>query len=150
MLPADKIMAPTDFSKASRFAIRQASQLAEHFGAELVVAHVIEPVSVPPDLDYGVDSPIYEPGLYRECEERLQDLVRSQMPEKIPVRTVLCYGDAPREICRIARDEGVDLIVLSTHGLTGWRHLVFGSVAEKVVRLAGCPVLTLRAPQDGD
>ena len=57
---------------------------------------------------------------------------------------VIRYGDASREIVRIAREEEADVIVIATHGLTGWRHLVFGSVAEKVVRLAECPVLTIR------
>ncbi|HUV14514.1 MAG TPA: universal stress protein, partial [Acidobacteriota bacterium] len=61
-------------------------------------------------------------------------------------RTMVSYGDPAKEIVRIAEEESVDLIVIATHGLTGWQHLVFGSVAEKVVRTAKCPVLTVRCP----
>jgi len=65
------------------------------------------------------------------------------------VRQIVVLGGAADEIIRISGEEKVDLIVIATHGQTGWRHMVFGSVAEKVVRLAPCPVLTVRAPHKG-
>jgi nucleotide-binding universal stress UspA family protein len=65
----------------------------------------------------------------------------------LAVRTAVGHGDAGAEIVRLASDEAADLIVIATHGTTGWRHAMFGSVAEKVVRLARRPVLTIPAPQ---
>ena len=59
----------------------------------------------------------------------------------------MSHGDPAKEIVRIAIDENIDMIVIATHGLTGWQHIVFGSVAEKVVRFAECPVLTVRGPR---
>lgn len=64
------------------------------------------------------------------------------------IRTIVGHGDVADEIVRIAETEKADLIVTATHGTTGWRRFVFGSVAEKVVRLAKCPVLTIRNPQE--
>ncbi|MEJ2081744.1 MAG: universal stress protein, partial [Acidobacteriota bacterium] len=70
---------------------------------------------------------------------------RSLVDRGIRTRTMVTHGDPAREIVRIARDEDADLIVIATHGLTGWQHIVFGSVAEKVVRTADRPVLTVRS-----
>jgi universal stress protein A len=78
---------------------------------------------------------------------RLRELHDAMVAAKVSVRTMVGHGDAAGEIVLIAGKEHVDLIVIATHGWTGLRHLVFGSVAEKVVRLAPCPVLTIRAPQ---
>ncbi len=144
MLPFKKILAPTDFSEASIRAIEQAAELAKFFAGELCLVHVVEPMpATSPEFDYGFDVTGYEPGLYSSAEERLQEVLE-RVPKEIKARAVIRYGDASREVVRIAREEEVQLIVIATHGLTGWRHLVFGSVAEKVVRLAQCPVLTLR------
>jgi nucleotide-binding universal stress UspA family protein len=63
-------------------------------------------------------------------------------PKYIPASSV-GVGDPAEEIVRLAKTESVDLLVISTHGVTGWRHLVFGSVAEKIIRLADCPVLVI-------
>lgn len=145
MLPFKKILAPTDFSQASLNAIARAVEVTEFFNAELCILHVVEPMpATSPEFDYGFDVSGYEPGLYSSAEERLQEVsgrFSSVGPRR---RTLLRYGDAAREIVSLAEEEPFDLIVIATHGLTGWRHLVFGSVAEKVVRLACCPVLTFR------
>lgn len=144
MLPFKKILAPTDFSEASLRAIGQASELARFFDGELCLVHVVEPMpATSPEFDYGFDVSGYEPGLYSSAEERLQEVL-DRVPKEVRARAVIRYGDASREIVRISGEEDVDVIVIATHGLTGWRHLVFGSVAEKVVRLAQCPVLTIR------
>jgi nucleotide-binding universal stress UspA family protein len=68
------------------------------------------------------------------------------VPPDVIAHPVLASGDPPREIIRAAEDQKIDLIVIATHGHTGWGRLLFGSVAEKVVRLAPCPVLTIKAP----
>ena len=144
MLPFKKILAPTDFSDASMRAIGHASELASFFDGELCLVHVVEPMpATSPEFDYGFDVSGYEPGLYSSAEERLQEVL-DRISKEICARAVIRYGDAAREIVRISREEETDVIVIATHGLTGWRHLVFGSVAEKVVRLAECPVLTIR------
>lgn len=148
MLPFKRILAPIDFSHASLQALQTAAELARHFDAELLVAHVVEPVpAVTPDFGYGVDVSGYETGVYANTEERLAETVQESVPEDLKSRPLLKYGEAAREIVRMAEREEAQLIVIATHGLTGWRHLVFGSVAEKVVRLACCPVLTLRIPE---
>jgi nucleotide-binding universal stress UspA family protein len=70
------------------------------------------------------------------------------VPKELHVRQIVALGEAADEIIRISEETKADLVVIATHGQTGWRRLVFGSVAEKVVRLAPCPVLTIRAPHE--
>lgn len=145
MLPVKKILAPTDFSEIALETLGVAAELARHFGAELEVLHVIPTVpALPADPHYNFEVPAYQEALRAEAEKRLAETVKTRVGEQIPTRTRVSYGDPAREIVRAAEDDGVDLIVIATHGLTGWQHLVFGSVAEKVVRLATCPVLTIR------
>ena len=69
--------------------------------------------------------------------------MENRIPRGLPARAAIAHGDAATEIVHIADTEAAEVIVISTHGLTGWRHLVFGSVAEKVVRLARRPVLVI-------
>lgn len=147
MLPFSRILSPTDFSAASLEALDRAVELATLFQAELLLAHVVEPIpAVTPDFGYGFDVTTFESGVYSGNEERLREVIARRVPEDVRSRSLLSYGEPASEIVKIAADESADLIVIATHGLTGWRHLVFGSVAEKVVRLAGCPVLSLRIP----
>lgn len=152
MLPFKRILAPTDFSDASLKAIDRAAEIAAFFKGELCLLHVVEPMpATSPEFDYGFDVSGYEPGLYSNAEERLQEILEKHSSGEVKVRTLLRYGEASREIVGFAEQESSDLIVIATHGLTGWRHLVFGSVAEKVVRLAPCAVMTFRFadPQGG-
>jgi universal stress protein A len=145
MLPIRRILAPTDFSDVSVDTVISASELARHFGADLLVAHVIPPVpTLPSDPHFNFEVPAYQEALRENAERRLREAVRSLVDGGIEARTMVTHGDPAREIVRIARDERVDLIVIATHGLTGWQHIVFGSVAEKVVRTADRPVLTVR------
>lgn len=153
MLPFRRILVTTDFSDTSLAAFPIAAELASHFGGELVVAHVLPvdsptPWDIPPYADFGLTSiplPEYEAQVLREVERRLAAVVAGHAPAAIPTRTIVGRGDAAAEVCRIAAAEQVDLVVLATHGWTGWRHLVFGSVAEMILRDAGCPVLSIRA-----
>jgi nucleotide-binding universal stress UspA family protein len=150
MLPFKKILCPTDFSEASFVALKRAEELARHFAAELIVAHVIPtlpgPHSFPdPQASFNFDVPLFQQELAIKAEQMLKDLVSHH---KVGTRNVVTTGEAAPEIIRIAQQEHVDLIVIASHGLTGWRRLVFGSVAEKVVRRATCPVLTIMAPPE--
>ncbi|UCF36299.1 MAG: universal stress protein [Acidobacteriota bacterium] len=145
MLPVKRVLAPTDFSDVSVETVRNASELAGHFGAELMVAHVIPPIpTLPSDPHYNFEVPAYQDALRENAERQLADTISNQVAQGIRTRTLVSYGDPAREIVRLAEEEEVDLIVIATHGLTGWQHIVFGSVAEKVVRTARCAVLTVR------
>jgi universal stress protein A len=151
MLPIRKILAPIDFSEVSVETLVQASELTRHFQAELVVVHVIAPVpTLPADPNYSFEVPAYEEALRANSDKQLAEIVGKHVDDDIVTTRIVGYGDPAREIVRTADEEGADLIVIATHGLTGWQHLVFGSVAEKVVRQARCPVLTVRQGQSGE
>ena len=152
MLPFKRILCPTDFSEPAFVALKRAEELARHFGAELIVAHVIPPVPGPhsfpdPQASFKFDVPLYQQELAIKAEEMLKELVSHH---KVATRNLVTTGEAAPEILRIAHQEHVDLIVIASHGLTGRRRLVFGSVAEKVVRQATCPVLTIVAPPEAE
>ena len=151
MLPIKKILCPTDFSKPAAAALKRAEEVARHFGAELLVTHVIPPVPGPhlfpdPPVASSFDVPLYQQELAIYAEKILKDLVSHQVSSEVRTLDLVTTGEAAPEILQIADKEQVDLIVIASHGLTGWRRLVFGSVAEKVVRQAPCPVLTIVAP----
>ncbi|MDP1760936.1 MAG: universal stress protein, partial [Deltaproteobacteria bacterium] len=99
-----------------------------------------------PQASFNFDVPLYQQELAIHAEKMLQDLVAHH---KVRTRDLVTTGGAAPEILRIAQQEHADLIVIASHGLTGWRRLVHGSVAEKVVRQATCPVLTIMAPPEG-
>jgi nucleotide-binding universal stress UspA family protein len=80
------------------------------------------------------------------AKKSLEEVINQRVPKELRARQIIVLRGAADEIIRITEEEKVDLIVIATHGQTGWRHMIFGSVAEKVVRLAPCPVLTIRAP----
>jgi nucleotide-binding universal stress UspA family protein len=153
MLPFKKILCPTDFSEPSYEALKVANELASHFSSELFVVHVISPVPLVPVAPAAPTAPVafnipqYQQELEISSRKMLEDVVKQKVPEKIWVHTEVVLGEASDQIVKIADEEKVDLIVIAAHGQTGWRRLVFGSVTEKVVRLASKPVLTIRAPQ---
>ncbi len=144
MLPLKKILYPTDFSDASYEALKVANEVAVDHSAELCVVHITPPVPVAAAAT-GY-SAIAE--MERSEEISLQELIKERIPKELHVQQIVTVGEAADEIIQIAERERVDLIVIGTHGQTGWRHVVFGSVAEKVVRFAPCPVLTIRAPHE--
>jgi nucleotide-binding universal stress UspA family protein len=151
MLPFKRILCPTDFSEPALTALKRAEELARHFAAELIVAHVIPPLPGPhsfpdPQADFTFDVPLYQQELAIKAEQMLKELVSHQVSQEVRTRDLVTTGEAALEILRITQQEHVDLIVIASHGLTGWRRLVFGSVTEKVVRQATCPVLTIVAP----
>lgn len=150
MLPFKKVLSPTDFSEASYAGLAVANELAVHFSAELLVVHVVAAVPIP-IMDSGeglggFDVSSYQLELEASAKNSLQELLDQRVSKELRVRPLVAYGDAANEVVRIAEAEQVDLIVIATHGMTGWRHFIFGSVAEKVVRHAPCPVMTIRAP----
>jgi nucleotide-binding universal stress UspA family protein len=149
MLPLKKIVCPTDFSEASGKALADALELAREFTAEIVLVNVIPvlpPAPSDPNISFAV--PEYERALHVDAERRLKEMDAALAGKGVAVRSAVGHGDPGAEIVRIAKDENADLIVIATHGMTGWRHAMFGSVAEKVVRLAHRPVLTVPAPSE--
>ena len=147
MLAIKRILCATDFSDPSYEGLKYAIELATLFNADLCVANVVPAVPpLPSNPNFVFEIPEYERGLHADAERKLRELIEERVPKSLKVRTVIGHGDAGSEIVRIAEDERADLIVMATTGLTGLRHILFGSVAEKVVRLAACPVLTVRGP----
>jgi nucleotide-binding universal stress UspA family protein len=146
MIPFKKILVPTDFSDPSYEALKLANELALHFGSELYVIHVVPLVPGTPSTTDPVafNVPLYQQGLQMSYKDLLNEVIEKWVSKELWVRPMTLQGNAAHEIVRIADDEDIDLIVISTHGETGLGHLIFGSVAEKVVRLAPCPVLTTR------
>jgi nucleotide-binding universal stress UspA family protein len=146
MLPVKRILCPTDFSEPSYQAIKAAAELAEHFSAELLLLHAVTPIPILPQP--MVSSSFDVGGYFQEIREAgrtaLEEVARTRVPQGVQTRPLVVAGDAATEIARAAADAGADLIVIATHGRTGWRHLVNGSVAEKVVRQARCPVLIIQ------
>jgi universal stress protein A len=146
MLPFKRILCPTDFSEPSSQAFIVAGELAAQFGAEVCLVHVVSVVpALPPDPNYLFRVPEYEQALHADAQGRLRKLAEEIGKRGINAHTVVGHGDAGSEIVRIAKEEEADLIVIATHGSTGLEHILFGSVAERVVRLAQCPVLSVRA-----
>jgi nucleotide-binding universal stress UspA family protein len=147
MLPLHRIVCPMDFSEPSHKALRAGIEIAVQFRSELIVLHVIAPAApgIPTDPTYAfAGTEEYEKAVRTRAEEQLT-VVEKNLPQGLQSRTVIRSGEAAEEIVRFAKQDAVDLIVISTHGLTGWRHLVFGSIAEKVIRLSERPVLVIPA-----
>jgi universal stress protein A len=136
-----------NFSEPSYKALQVAIEFASHFQAELLLAHFVVTATpgVPADPMLAfAGQETYEQAAKSAAEDQLT-MATQDIPTELKSRCVLGVGDAAEEIVRLARTDGADLIVICTHGLTGWRHLVFGSVAEKVVQLSDRPVLVLPA-----
>ena len=145
MFTVRKILHPTDFSPSSELAFEAACALARDRGAELVVLHVVEvPLSVPSGVMTAPPAPIAEADRGAALAK-----LRAIKPADgmLQVHHRLEMGDVAQAILSVAKEIAADLIVLGTHGRTGLSRLLMGSVAEKVVRSASCPVLTLRAPE---
>jgi len=146
-----RILVPVDFSDCARAALDYARFVADRFGATIDVLHVVEPpaavVPAMATLEGGVSlpiSPVDRTHAARELEQWITDARRGT---ETRVRPRLDSGDAHSTILRLAAEEPFDLIIMGTHGRTGLGHLLLGSVAEKVVRRAPCPVLTVRAAE---
>ncbi len=150
MLPVKRIVCPTDFSAPACTCVKVANELALHFNAELLLVNVVPVIpTAPPDPNYVFKVPEYERYLHMDAEKHLEDVQRDMIDPKVKVRPIVGHGSAADEIVSIAEKEDADLIVIATHGSTGFERLVFGSVAERVVRLSSVPVLTVRQEKAG-
>ncbi len=145
VLKLKSILAPVDFSPPSQKAIHYALSFAEQFEAKVTLLYVVEPAVYPTEFGYV---PAEIDKLYRTMDEsareKLATLAEKQVPANLRAQTLVRLGQPYREICEAAKELGVDLIVIATHGYTGLKHTFLGSTAEKVVRHAPCPVLVVR------
>lgn len=141
-----RILVPTDFSATADAALDYAHVLAERFGAALELLHVLDDPFVADGMAaeaYISEAPALRTSMLQEAQERLRH--RASAREGVPtITTEVLFGHGARTIAEHATERGSDLIVMGTHGRTGFAHLLLGSVAEQLVRTAPCPVLTVR------
>lgn len=141
-----RILVPIDFSDHSKNALAYAASFAGAFHAELVLVYVVEPPVYPADFGFGqVALPAIEKEMRERGKAELKKLLDSDSLVNVSGRAIVRAGNPYLEIISSAQEEGVDLIIIATHGHTGVEHLLFGSTAEKVVRKAPCPVLIVRS-----
>jgi nucleotide-binding universal stress UspA family protein len=147
VLEIRSILAPTDFSRHAEAALVYAFAMAERFGSELHLLHVL-PEVVAPIAPEPMLLPTLPPEYYTEAEstarESLAQLVRPEWGKPPRLETVVRWGDTVSAIVSYANERAIDLIVIATHGRSGLGHVLLGSVAERIVREAPCPVLTVR------
>lgn len=144
----EKILVPVDFALHSAEAIRRAVDLAQHYSASLTLIYVYEPLDYALPEGYALYTPEQTGRLMNDFKERLLKLQREAEALGVSVESHVLNGAAALEIVDFAREHGFDLIVMGTHGRTGLSHLLMGSVAERVLRTAHCPVLTVKASEE--
>ncbi|HUK41209.1 MAG TPA: universal stress protein [Candidatus Acidoferrales bacterium] len=143
----DRILHATDFSKASARALAEAVALAKQNRAELLVLHVIDPV-----MPYAVGDDMGGAEIYVKLEESTKQEATASMnalmeklrKSKVNAKSLLLRGAAHELIVKTAKNRRANLIVIGTHGRTGFSKILMGSIANKVVSTAHCPVLTVR------
>jgi len=140
-----RLLVPIDFSDSSLLALDYAVALGREFDSKLILLHVVEP-AVSQENYFGVAAPMAETdqNFLEVGRERLAALAQKRSEPRQPIEFLVRIGRAHSEIVDTARATGADLIVVGTHGLTAVAHLLMGSTAERVVRHAPCPVLTVR------
>jgi nucleotide-binding universal stress UspA family protein len=142
------ILWPTDFSPRSIKGAQCARALCDAFGARLHVVHiapilVLSSPMIP--MMSGGDMLLTSTDVVTPAKEALRNLIAKQFPRLAKITTHVTSGNAWYEICRYAQQNNIDMIVMATHGLTGAKRLFIGSTAERVVRHASCPVLTVKS-----
>ena len=143
-----RIMVPSDFSPVSARAIHYARHFALQFGAELLIAHVRDPLqSVPGYYPLDEVQRAHE-SVVRDSIARLSRIAEADCPRedfaRLTFRYLVTEGEPVSEIVRMARENDVDLMIISTHGYAGHQNLLVGGVADKIVHLAPCPVLIVK------
>jgi len=146
MARIERIMFPTDFSDASYSAIPWVAKVGGIVPSEVFLVHVLreQPEGVA-DPNYHYQVPEYARQIRADAEKQLHELA-SRFPSDFKIHELLLNGDAAEQILKAVKDYEINLIVMATRGETGWRSLLFGSVAEQVIKSANCPVLSIRKP----
>lgn len=150
MLKIERILCPTDFSEFSEKAFDYAVSLARHYHAEVLLQHVVRPLTLGYP-EYAIPDSVGE--FYGElrghAEDQLREFVKVHTPAGPPTRVIVDEGAATDCILALAKEQDADLIVMGTHGRRGFERLALGSVTEKVLRKTPCPVLAVRSPERG-
>jgi nucleotide-binding universal stress UspA family protein len=142
------LLVPTDFSPFSSKALSYAVAFASQFGASITLLHVVEPMVYPENyVSVPAVTDDINGSLIKAAEERLASQRQAHAQEGVAIRTVTRLGRPYVEITEAAGTLEADLIIQATHGHTGLKHVLLGSTAERVVRHAPCPVLTVRDPE---
>jgi nucleotide-binding universal stress UspA family protein len=152
MIALKRVLVPTDFSEASTIALLYGKAFAQNFQASLHILHVIEERTLAyGELISGSVPPLDLPAILDQIEkgarDRLSQVLTEAEREQFQAELVTVVGSPFLEIVRYAKAQDIDLIVMGTHGRGPIAHLLMGSVAERVVRKAPCPVLTVRHPE---
>ena len=147
MLRIEKILCPVDFSEYSAKAYEYAQSLAQHYGAKLLLQHVVQPLTSAYPY-YAFPDAINEVfwNLETRADEKLSELMSGHRVDGIETQRFVHKGTVPECVLAFAENQGADLIVMGTHGRHGFDHFTMGSVTEKVLRKARCPVLVVRKP----
>ncbi len=144
----EKILCPVDFSKVSMEALKLSGELADKFGAGLIIVHVLEPILAPTDFSFGpLSMTDVEDKLADRAQEGIEQAAANLGIPRDKIQSIVARGIGSQEIIRIASENKADLIVMGTHGYTGLTHALLGSTAERVVRRAPCPVLTVKGKE---
>jgi len=150
MFPFKTILCPTDFSDCAQASLGVANECALKFGSEIILLNVHRPIPQMPTPridtpDISFDMSAYEARVMEEARANLAQLAAASLDDSLTPRLEVRMGRPAKEILRFAEEESVGAIFIATHGRTGLAHMVFGSVAEMVVRYAKCAVLTVRS-----
>ncbi len=149
-LAIKKVLVPIDFSDYSKNALKYAVNFAKSFGADMTLIYVVEPIIYPPDFSMGqIAIPTISTEWDDRAREELDKLAKTEIPAEVKVKTLIKTGKPFVEIIETATEEDIDIIIIATHGHSAVEKILFGSTADKVVRKAPCPVLTLRDPLKG-
>ena len=148
MISIKQILVPCDFSEGSEVALKYARELARAFAAKLHLIHVLEePLFYAAGPDFVPPTTGFYENLERHLDDRLHSLLSPEETQQYQTQFATPRGSPFVEIIQYAKSQGIDLIVMGTHGRGPIAHMLMGSVTEKVVRKAPCPVLTVRHPQ---
>jgi len=149
MIKIANVLVATDFSEASEAALTYGREFARTFGARLHVLHAVEnPMMWAGPESAAIDLGKLQSDLEAQAQQQLNAAVSDEDRKQLGARTVMRTGNSPSfEIVGYAKEAAIDIIVMGTHGRGRMAHLLMGSVAEKVVRMAPCPVLTVRHPE---
>jgi nucleotide-binding universal stress UspA family protein len=142
-LKLQRILVPIDFSDCSKKALQYALPLAKEHGAGITLLYVVPPAYGAGEYG-GIDYAQLEAGMKEGGGKELAKLVADEVRGEARAETLVCVGSPARQIIEVARDLPADLVVISTHGRTGLKHVFLGSVTEHVVQRAPCPVFVVR------
>jgi universal stress protein A len=145
-----RVLVTTDFSPLADRAIGHAFRVAADHGAEVILLHVIETLPTPnPLYAHYYSTELLRPNVLRQVEQQARTALLERVPKDealaaVPHRVLVGEGEPVAEILRAAKDEKADLVVIASHGRTGVKHFLIGSVVERVIRGAHCPLLVIR------